>query len=93
MISSFYADGRRDHNDDRRKLSKQEQKELIKHLKNLPGVVENGLIVTIEKRNDVEVLLIQTTDGRVVRRIPESEFYPIFKNQTKATGKILDKAM
>ena len=89
------ADGRREKNEERRKLTEEEKKQLIGHLKALPGIQSNGLIVRIDQRNEVQVLLIETADGRVVRRIPESEFLPILKRQAdnKGTGKILDKAM
>ncbi len=91
------ADGRREKEDKRRALTPEEEMQLIESLKQLSGVKKNSLSVEISQENSAKVLLIKTPEGKVVRRIPQSEFYHLFENQNqgtkKKTGQILNKAM
>lgn len=91
------ADGRRGKEEKRRTLTPEEEIQLIDSLKELSGVKNNNLSVEISQENSAKVLLIKTLEGKVVRRIPQSEFYFLLKNQnqssTKSTGKIINKAM
>ena len=79
----------------RRNLSDEEIQEAIKHLEALPGVKDNGLRVRLERNDGIPVVYVEDRDGKVVRRIPETELSMIKarSSDNKSTGNLLNRAM
>ncbi len=77
----------------RRQLTADELQEAVKYLESLPGVKENNLTVHLEQKNDISVVYVQDREGKVVRRIPESELTSLLSNRQKKSGNLLNKAM
>ena len=78
---------------ERQPLTAEEVREVIKYLENLQGVKENNLIVRFKEADGIRVIYIEDRDGKVVRRIPESEFQFVLANKEKKSGHLLNKAM
>lgn len=79
--------------DQRRNLSEAEIQEAIQILEALPGVKENGLTVKLTKSDGVPAVYIEDRNGKVVRRIPETELSQVLKTKEKKTGHLLNRAM
>jgi len=79
----------------RRNLSDDEIQEAIKHLEALPGVKDNGLRVRLERTDGIPVVYVEDRNGKVVRRIPETELSMIKSRsqENKTTGNLLNRAM
>ncbi len=82
----------------RRGLTEEEIQEAIKILEALPGVKDNGLQFKLTRgENGVPVVNVQDRDGKIVRRIAETELSQVKARQNggavKTTGNILNKAM
>ena len=77
----------------RRKLSPEEIQDAVKHLEGLAGVKDNGLRVRLEETDGIIVVYIEDRDGKVVRRIPESDLAILTKNREKKSGNLLNKAL
>lgn len=79
----------------KRGLTEEEIQAAIKHLETLPGVKDNGLRIRLEKNDGIPVVYVEDRNGKVVRRIPESELSQIKARSTdsKSTGHLLNKAM
>ncbi len=77
----------------RRHLTAEELQEAVKHLESLPGVKENNLTIRLEQKDDITVVYVEDGDGKVVRRIPETELLAIMTNREKKSGHLLNKAM
>ncbi|CAN5548892.1 hypothetical protein BH10BDE1_BH10BDE1_32110 [soil metagenome] len=81
-----------------RNLSEEEIQEAIKILEALPGVKDNGLQFKLSHDDDgIPVVRVHDRDGKIVRRISETELSQVKSRQTggtvKTTGNILNKAM
>jgi uncharacterized FlaG/YvyC family protein len=76
----------------RRHLSPEEIDEAVKHIEDLPGVKENGLIVRLEQRDDTVVVYVEDRDGKIVRRIPEADLSLLSTAKEKKSGHLLNKA-
>lgn len=78
----------------RRNLSPEEITEAVSFLENLPGVKDNNLTVRREiSPEGVTVVYICDRDGKVVRRIPESELSTLNTSKDKKSGHLLNKAL
>lgn len=77
----------------RRNLTPEEIAIAVKHLENLEGVKNNGLTVRLESNDGVTVVYVEDRDGKIVRRIPESELSLLTSNREKKTGSLLNKAL
>ena len=78
----------------RRNLTPEEITEAVKHLENLDGVKNNGLKIRQETNDGVTVVYVEDRDGKVVRRIPESDLSLLTGgNREKKTGSLLNKAL
>jgi uncharacterized FlaG/YvyC family protein len=86
------ADGRMFQGNKKRKVTEEELKKIIDSLKANPGVVANHLIVMLAQENEVQVILIKSPEGQVLRRITEENFYQFLDNMDLANGRILNKA-
>jgi len=77
----------------RRNLSPEEITEAVKHLENLDGVKNNGLKVRQETNDGITVVYVEDRDGKVVRRIPESELSLLTGGKERKSGNLLNKAL
>lgn len=89
------ANGQQQHEGDnrRRNLTQEEIAEAVKCLSELPGVKDNGLNIRIETKDGVTVVYVEDRDGKVVRRIPESELSTLTTGREKKSGHLLNRAM
>ncbi len=89
------ADGKREQGDheQKRHLSKQEFDEALRILEDFPGLKSNNLVIKVELEDDHRVILIVDHEGKVVRRLSESQLWSATRDRDKQTGRILDKAM
>ena len=77
----------------RRHLSPEEVNEAVKFLEGLSGVKDNNLLVRVTRNDDIAVVYIEDKDGKVIRRIPETELDLLNQNREKKSGHLLNKAM
>lgn len=80
----------------RRNLSEDELQEAVKILEALPGVKYNGLRFKLSRNESgVPVVHVEDRNGKIVRRIPESELSQLKARSVdpKSTGNLLNKAM
>lgn len=89
------ADGRREQGqgEQKRHLNQQEFDDALKVLENLPGLKSNHLTLKVETQEDHRVVLIVAPDGKIVRRLSESQLWSATRDHDRKTGTILDKAM
>lgn len=89
------ANGRRDQPEPeiKRHLSEQEFDEALKVLADHPGLKANDLVIKVEVQEDHRVVLILDPDGKIVRRLSESQLWSATRDKDRQTGRILDKAM
>jgi uncharacterized FlaG/YvyC family protein len=77
----------------RRALTPEEITDAVKYLEGLPGVKENNLTIRVAATDGITVVYIEDRDGKVVRRIPESELAFLTSNRQKKSGNLLNKAL
>lgn len=77
----------------RRNLRPEEIAEAVTYLEGLAGVKDNNLSVRVETKDSITVVYIEDRDGKVVRRIPESELSALTSNRQKKSGHLLNRAM
>lgn len=77
----------------KRKLTEEELKAAVEHLKGLPGVKDHNLQVRLVSADGVHVVYVEDIKGQVIRRIPESELSQLTIDKDKKKGQILDRAM
>lgn len=89
------ANGRRDQKEEEQKrhLSEQEFDDALKILTAHPGLKANDLIIKVEVQDATRVILIVDPEGKVVRRLSESQLWSATRDKDRQTGRILDKAM
>jgi uncharacterized FlaG/YvyC family protein len=88
--------GRGEEESTQHKMTEEEAKEVLNHLRELDGVKGNNLQVRMEKTEDRYVVYVQEVSGKIVRRIPESEMWFIYQKQKSGDGKkgqFINKAM
>ena len=79
--------------EEKRHLSDPEFEEALRILKDLPGLKASDLRVTVDRENDVRIILIKDYQGKVVRRFTEAQLWLATRDKDRQTGTILDKAM
>ncbi len=89
------ADGRREKQEPeiKRHLTQQEFDEALKILGDHPGLKANDLVIKVEVQEDHRVILILDPEGKIVRRLSESQLWSATRDKDRQTGRILDKAM
>lgn len=78
---------------EKRNLSEQEFEEALSILKSLPGLKTSDLSLRAEITDGVRVVYIEDADGKVVRRLTESQLWTATRDKDRQTGAIFDKAM
>ncbi len=87
------ADGRQPFGDKKRRITDEELEKLIKSLKAHPGVIANGLVVELLiEDNQSRFILIKTSEGQIVRRVPDQDFAHLLDNMDQASGRLFDRA-
>ena len=71
----------------------EEVQEVVKVLEALAGIKDNGLKVRVSANDGVTVIFVEDRQGKVVRRIPESDFHFVLANRTKKSGQLLNKTL
>lgn len=74
-----------------RNLSQEELLNAVDYLKNLDGVKNNNLLVRLQQENGINIVFIEDMNGKIIRRIPESEL-SFLTRKNKKKGNLLDKA-
>ncbi len=89
------ADGKREQDEPelKRHLNQQEFDEALKALEDFPGLKANNLEIKVESHADHRIILIVDRQGKIVRRLSESQLWLATRDRDKQTGRILDKAM
>jgi hypothetical protein len=77
----------------KRHLTDEEFNEALKALAENPGLKANQLTIKVETKDDCRVILILDPQGKIVRRLSESQLWAATRDKDRQTGKILDKAM
>ena len=77
----------------RRPYTEEELQEAVKKLEEVPGVKENGLTIRLEVKDDIKVIYVEDRDGKVVRRIPESQLHLVLGDKDRKSGHLLNKAL
>lgn len=89
------ADGRQSQEEqkDQRPLTETEMSELEKVVAEWPGVKDGILSFNFSESEGQKILLISDPLGKIVKRIPSSEFRTLLNNKIQSTGRLLNKAM
>ena len=77
----------------RKKMTQEEIVEAVKYLEGLAGIKENNLRVRLDQTDGVTVVYVEDRDGKVVRRIPETDLASMTGNRQKKSGNLLNKAL
>ena len=88
------ANGRQDrpNQEGKLQLSDEEMELVLETLRNMEGIKANNLVVELINSGDRRAVLIKDLKGKVVRRIPESELWPLIQEKDKSKGQLFDKA-
>lgn len=89
------GNGRREQPEEEQKrhLNQQEFDEALAALRELPGLKANNLALKVEENEGVRTVLILAPDGKIVRRLSESQLWAATRDKDRQTGRILDRAM
>jgi hypothetical protein len=78
----------------KKKLNDSEFEEAFKVLKGMPGLKSNDLSLRVEVGADgMRIVYIEDLNGKVIRRLTESQLWLATRDKDRQTGAILDKAM
>lgn len=77
----------------KRQLTDAEFDEAFKVLQDLPGLKANDLEVKVTVENGVRTVTIEDLNGKIIRRLSESQLWLATRDKDRQTGTILDKAM
>ena len=77
----------------KRNLTPEELKEAVAYLEALEGVKLNNLKIRLATNEGVTLVYIEDQQGKLIRRIPESELSLLTTNRQKKSGNLINKAM
>ncbi len=87
------ADGRQPFGEEKKRLvTPEELEKILENLKKHPGVIASQLIIELVVEESRQMLLIKSSDGQLIRRVPEHDFYQLLDNLDQANGRIFSKA-
>lgn len=72
-------------------LNDEEMQKALEKLKNFPGVKENQLNVELIVKEISRFVVISDPLGNIVRRIPESELWPLIQDKGTQTGHLINR--
>ncbi len=89
------ADGKREQQEEapKRHLTQQEFDDALRVLNDHPGLKTNNLEIKVEERPEGRIVFIIDPDGKIIRRLSESQLWLATRDRDRQTGRILDKAM
>jgi hypothetical protein len=76
----------------RQPMTDEEYKSALEHLRSLPVVKENNLIVELSLQEHKKFILLKEPSGKVVRRITEAELWSLLDVQPGQKGSVLNKS-
>ena len=88
------ADGRHEKSGEgeKRHLSDEEFQKALAELEEIPGIRESSLSIHVEQKEGFRVVLVKDPEGRVVRRLSQSEMWSLVTHaKDRSTGLMLDK--
>ena len=74
------------------KMTEEELNHALDFLKALKGVRDNNLRVRVDQHDGVVVVYVEDLNGKVIRRIPETDLWLLTRDKESAKGHIFDKA-
>jgi uncharacterized FlaG/YvyC family protein len=77
----------------KRKMTEEEVQQAVESIKQLQGVSNNNLQVRSENLNGTFVVFVEDINGKVIRRIPESDLWFLTREKDKEKGHLFDRAM
>lgn len=87
------ADGRQPFGEEKKRpVTPEELEKIIENLKKHPGVIASQLSVELVLEESRQFLVIKSSDGQIIRRVPESDFYQLLDNLDQVSGRIYSKA-
>jgi uncharacterized FlaG/YvyC family protein len=77
------------------KLTDEELTQVLKMLKEIPGIKDNNLQFRIERNSDRVIVFVEDPTGKIIRRIPDLELWAMYqKKQTDPIrGNLLNKSL
>ncbi len=82
-----------DKSPEKRQLTDTEFSEALQRLQDLPGFSAHQLRLRVETRDHRRWVVIESADGRPVRRLHESDLLSLLSSQDQSTGQIYRKAL
>lgn len=73
-------------------MTEEQLQKVIEHIKSLPIVTANNLIVELVEVDDKKFVLLKESTGKVIRRIPEFELWSLQVMQEDKKGQILNRS-
>ena len=86
------ADGREFQKNKKKPVTEEELKNIMKAIKEHPGVSSNNLLVSLTEENGVRVLYVKTQDGKTIRRVTEDNFYELLSFIDQSNPRLLNKS-
>lgn len=87
------ADGRQPFGEEKKRpVTPEELEKIIENLKKHPGVIASQLSIEVVQEESRQFLLIKSSDGQIIRRVPETDFYQLLDNLDQSNGRIFSKA-
>ena len=73
-------------------MSDEQLQKAIEHLKSLSVVKDNALVVELIQVQEKKFVVLKEPNGKVIRRIPESELWSLKAMEEDKRGQILNKS-
>ena len=86
------ADGREHQASQQRPVTEEELEKILKNLKENPGVIANNLSVEMIIENDIRLILITSSEGQIIRRVVEKDFYQLLETIGQNNGLLISKS-
>ena len=76
----------------REPMTEEQLQKVLEHLKTLPVVKDHNLTVELAEQEGKKFVLLKEPNGKLIRRIPESELWSLQIMQEDKKGQILNKS-
>jgi hypothetical protein len=87
------ADGRQPFGEEKKRpVTPEELEKIIESFKKHPGVIASQLSIELVEEESHQFLLIKSSDGQIIRRVSEMDFYQLLDNLDQSNGRIFSKA-
>jgi uncharacterized FlaG/YvyC family protein len=78
--------------DQKEPMNDEQLKKALAHLRSLPVVLDNHLVVDLIEQGDKKFVLLKEPTGKIIRRIPELELWSLQVMQEDKRGQILNRS-